>query len=200
MTNPNAPSGLRPVRYKDGSPYNGAVNAYSVAAGYATALYVGDPVTRLATGANAAALNGNPIGTLPLVERAGSADGSLVTGVIVGFEPDPDNLSRIYNPASTARVVYVCDDPSVLFEIQATAAVPAADINLNANFSFAVAGSNATGRSGAQLDAASTGVGATKQLQIVRAVNRTDNDTTLTNPKVEVFINHHTQVNRVAGI
>jgi hypothetical protein len=200
MTNVNAPSGLRPLRYDDGSPYNGAFNVYSVAASYATALYVGDPVVKVAGGSNAAALDGFPIGTLPLVERATAGDAGLITGVIVGFAPDPNNLDRIYNPASTARVVYVADDPSLVFEVQATAAVPAADMGLNANVTYTVAGSNATGRSGVQLDMASTGTGATKQLNIRRAVNKTNNDTTLTVPKVEVVINHHTQVPRVAGI
>jgi hypothetical protein len=47
---------------------------------------------------------------------------------------------------------------------------------------------------------ASTGTGATKQMNILRAINRTDNNTTLTNPKVEVVINNHTQIRRVAGI
>jgi len=200
MTNVNAPSGLRPLRHRDGSPYNGAFSTYAVASTYATALFVGDPVVRVAAGANAAELNGYPIGTLPLVERATAGDGEFVTGVVVGFAPDPNNLGRIFNPASTARVVYVVDDPTVVFEVQATAAVPAADVSLNANFSFATAGSTVTGRSGARLDMASTGTGATKQMNILRAINRTDNDTTLTNPKVEVVINNHTQLNRVAGV
>lgn len=50
MANIDAPFGLRPIRHKSGAPYNGAVNPYYVASTYATALFIGDPVIRVAGG------------------------------------------------------------------------------------------------------------------------------------------------------
>mgnify|MGYP006137790821 CR=1 FL=1 len=47
MANVDRPSGLKPVRHKSGAPYNGAANPYFIPSGYATALYVGDPVVKL---------------------------------------------------------------------------------------------------------------------------------------------------------
>jgi hypothetical protein len=44
MANSNAPTGLTPVRYASGAPYNGAANVYFVPASDSTALYIGDPV------------------------------------------------------------------------------------------------------------------------------------------------------------
>jgi hypothetical protein len=44
MANPTGPFGLRPVRHKNGAPWNGATVPVYCSASYATALYVGDPV------------------------------------------------------------------------------------------------------------------------------------------------------------
>ena len=52
MANSSAPLGFRPVKYRDGKPYQGAVNPYICPASDSTALYVGDPVI-LAGSANA---------------------------------------------------------------------------------------------------------------------------------------------------
>ena len=151
-TNNDTPFGLRPVRYRDGSPYNGAVNPYSIKSDYATALFIGDPVIKVANGSNAAAIGGFPIGTLPEIQKATAGDGNAITGVIVGFAPLPTNLGLQYNTASTERVAYVCDDPNVMFEIQADGSIAAAQVGLNANLIYTHSGSTVTGRSGAELD------------------------------------------------
>ena len=44
MSNPNAPFGLRPVRYLDGRPYAPSINGYTIADSYATAIGTGDLV------------------------------------------------------------------------------------------------------------------------------------------------------------
>jgi len=49
MANTDAPFGLRPIRHRNGAPYNGAFNHYYVASSYATALFVGDPVVKTGT-------------------------------------------------------------------------------------------------------------------------------------------------------
>lgn len=204
MANVDAPFGLKPVRYKSGAPYNGACNPYYIAGDYATALFIGDPVVKVAAGSNTAAVSAPgagsfPIGTLPSINKtaAGDVDGmtKAITGVIVGFAADPDNLTLKHNPASNERIAFVADDPDLEFEIQADGAIPAASMGLNAVLIYTHSGDTTTGLSGAELDTTSDApaADASNQLSIVRAVNREDNDTTLTHAKVIVRINAHTE-------
>lgn len=204
MANVDTPFGLTPVRYKSGAPYNGAANPYYVPASYATALFIGDPVIKVAAGANTTAvsapgLGSFAIGTLPQVNKATAGDTNRITGVIVGIGANPDNLSVNYNPASTEAVIWVADDPFLIFEIQADGAVPAASIGLNANLIYTHTGNTTSGLSGAELNTAAMAADASNQLLIVRAVNREDNDTTLTHAKVEVLINQHTENQGTVG-
>lgn len=206
MANADTPFGLRPIRHRNGAPYNGSFGAYYTAATYGTALYVGDPVIRVAGGSNATALNAPggvfPIGTLPIIEKATVGDGNAITGVIVGFGPDPDGLGRIYNPASTARLVYVADDPDLVFEAQMEGTLTATMVGLNAVLIYTHAGSTSTGRSGAEVDTGTTtapAADASYQLTIRRMVNRSDNEMGL-NAKVEVTINNHTEAHAALGI
>lgn len=198
MANVDSPFGLKPVRHKSGAPYNGAANPYWIDADYGTALFIGDPVIKVAGGSNDAAVKvpgqGDfAIGTLPSIEKAAAGDANRITGVIVGFSPLPNDLTKQYNPASTERVALVCDDPDMVFEIQADGAIPAANMGFNADLVYTHSGSTATGLSGAELDSSTDEADASSQLLILRAVNRVDNDTTLTHCKVEVMINQHTQ-------
>src|SRR5690606_13730279 len=109
------------------------------------------------------------------------------------------DLNKNYNPASTARVAYVCTDPKVVFEVQADGAVPAANMGLNADLVYTHAGNTTTGLSGVELDSSTDDVDASAQLLILSAVNRLDNDTTLTHCKIEVLINQHTESQGTAG-
>lgn len=206
MANIDSPFGLKPVRYRNGAPYTGAVTPMYIDSGYGTALFIGDPVIKVAGGSNTAAVKvpgagSFAIGTLPSVEKATAGDGNRITGVIVGFSPDPANLDRKHNPASTARVAYVCADPNVVFEIQADGAIPAASVGLNAVLIYTHSGSTTTGLSGVELDTTSDvpAADASNQLLILSAVNREDNDTTLTHAKVEVLINQHTESQGTVG-
>jgi hypothetical protein len=107
MPNPNRAFGLKAVRDRSGAPYNGSANAYPVAAGDGTALFIGDPVQ----------LAGSSIGGKPTVQRATAAGGTYILGVVVGFEIDNNTRTLGYRPASTAATVLVADDPELLFEI-----------------------------------------------------------------------------------
>src|SRR3954470_23499873 len=125
MANTNAPTGLRPVRYRSGAPYNGACNTYSVPASDGTALFVGDPVII----AGSADANG-----VPTINRATAAGGAYISGVVVGFEPLRTDLTVLHRAASTLRNVYVADDPSLIFEVQEDAiggALAVTDVGLN---------------------------------------------------------------------
>ena len=49
MANVDTPFGLRPIRHRNGAPYNGAVNPYYLRSDYAVATFIGDPVVKTGT-------------------------------------------------------------------------------------------------------------------------------------------------------
>jgi hypothetical protein len=204
MANADTPFGLRPVRHRSGAPYNGAANPYYKAAGYGTALYVGEVVVKTGTAntarASAPSLGEFNIATLPEIQKTTAGDSSTdaerQTGVVVGFGANPDNLSRVYSPASTEAIVWVCDDPSVVFEAQCPSAIAATQIGLNAILLDTHAGSTVTGLAGVEIDGGdgtAPGADASYQVLILRAVNRTDNETNAVHNKLEVVLNNHTE-------
>ncbi len=207
MANTNAPFGLKPLRYRGGAPYNGAMNPYHVKSDYGTALFIGDPVIKTGT-ANTAALSvpgGGyfDVATLPDIQKATVGDANKITGVIVGFAALPTDLTKQYNPASTERVAFVCDDPNVVFAIQCDGAVNAVDVGQNAVLIYTQNGSTTSGMSGVEMDSGTTtafNTTNTFQLKILRAMNRGDVDSTLIRSKVEVLINNHTEANITLGI
>lgn len=205
MANVDARIGLTPIRHRNGANYNGAVNPYYLPVGYDVAMFVGDPVIKTGTAnttiVDAPSTGQFQVGTLAEINKATAGDGNRITGVIVGFAPNPDNLTLKHNPNKTERVALVCDDPDVIFEIQADGAIPATSIGLNANLIFTHSGEAATGISGVELDTTSDvpDTDATNQLLIMRASNRVGNDTTLTHANVEVMINQHTENQGTVG-
>jgi len=192
MANVDSPFGLRPVRYMSGAPYNGAVNAYATAAGDGTAIYLGDPVIISGTA--------QTIDGVIYQDVDQAATGDVIVGVVVGVKPDTRD-SLIYRAASTQRILYVADDPNLLFEIQEVSggtALTAAAIGLNADFVVA-AGSTTTGQSGVELNNATEATTNTLDLQIVGFQNRTGNEVG-EHAKWLVRINRHQRANQVAGI
>lgn len=192
MPNPDTPSGLRPVRDVSGRPWNGPLRQYSVDAGNATAIMIGDPVKLAGTSQT---INGEVYAD---VVRA--ATGDVVVGVCCAVLPVTQE-STIYRAASTQRIIMVCDDPNALFEIQEASggtALTANDIGLNANFVVA-AGSLATGQSGVELDNSTEAATNTLDLKIVGFVRRADNAIG-ENAKWLVRINRHQYANQVAGV
>lgn len=175
MANVDKPSGFRPVRYMNGTPWNGAVNIYYHSASNATAIYRGDLVQ--ADGTNDEATAKYPSVTAHVAAQEDNV------GVAIGFGDTPNiavrnsNLNSVqYCPASTAMYIAVVDDPNVLFEVQedsdgttltAAAVYGYADV-------LATAGSSTTGRSAMELDRSSIGDSAAT-LQVYRLVDREDN-------------------------
>lgn len=194
MANPDIVRGLVPVSDAYGKPYNGAFREYSVAAGNGTAIYVGDPVTTAAVG-TAQTINGKVM--LDVVQ---AATGDVITGVVVGVQWVTE-ASLPYRAASTQRVLYVCDDPNMLFEIQEASggtALTANDMGLNANFVVG-SGSTTTGNSGVELDNSTEAGTNTLDLKIIGLANRPDNAIG-EHAKWLVRINRHRHVNQIAGI
>lgn len=205
MPNNDTPFGLRPVRHRNGAAYNGAVNYYYVPASDAAALFTGDPVTK--TGASNTAEITAPgaghfqVGTLPEVAVTVPGASNRITGVVVGVCADPDGLGRTYKPASTQAVVAVCDDPDIIFEIQANGTIAPDQMGLNALLVADQGGSTSSGLSGFELDAAAPATTVGFQLNMIRAVNREDNAIGENFGKIEVRINQHSESNSaVAGV
>jgi len=115
MANTDAPFGLKPVRYANGSNYQGQSKAY-FATGATGQIAPGDPVT-LTGSTNTAAFGGHPAGTLQQVSLATAGDGNPLVGVCisVGFVTT-DSLP--YRVTSTDRVIMVADAPDLIFHAQ----------------------------------------------------------------------------------
>lgn len=169
MANVDKPNGFRPVRYLNGAPYNGAFTKYVVPAADGTALFIGDLVKISGTGDTATGLR-------TVVQAAA---GDACTGVVVGFEPTAGSLDTPqYRAASTRRIVYVADDPNILFEAQedgVTDPLEMVDAGLNVNFVVG-SGSTTTGASGMEIDSDTENTTATLPLRLIEAVQRADNE------------------------
>lgn len=189
MANSNAPTGLTPVRYASGAPYNGAANAYFVPATDSTALYIGDPVII----AGSADTDGVPTCGI-------ASAGGQWTGVVVGFRPSATIVANGYRAASTAEYALVADDPDLIYEVQEDAvggALAAVDVGLNADL-VAGSGSATTHRSAWQLDTSTKATTSTLQARIVGFSQRPDN-VIGANAKVLVRNNKSTQVGAVGS-
>ncbi len=200
MANLNMPTGANPVRYVSGAPYNGAVNPYSMnAANDAVATFVGDFVKFAGTS--------QLIGDQTLLDVAQAATGDVMVGAIVAMDPINGAAGAArdalqYRAASTQRVVWVADDPNILFEIQegtGGTVLTANDAGLNANFAVG-SGSTATGRSAMTVNNVGEATTNTLDLRLVEPVNRPDNTVGSDSQKWLVRINRHSYVNQVAGV
>lgn len=218
MANPNTPYGLQPIRRLDGATWNDSLTVYQVPAAYGSAMYIGDPVIKVAGSADANGING--------INLATAGAGNLITGVICGWAgigtfnygagnngPSLFGASgspgNIFRPASTSQVYYalVNDDPEAEFVIQendnsggvAGTPLPLAAVGKNANL-VAGNGSAYTGWSGWMLQA--NGVAATQnfQLNIKGFLQEPDNTPAALYAKVIVSINQHTETVNTAGI
>lgn len=176
MANANRPSGFSPVQYLNGSPWNGQARIYSIAAAYATALYIGDPVKSSGT----ADANGVP--GIVLGATTGALRGVIVgLGSAEGLIANPKNLDITYRPAAaqaTDWYAMVVDNPYVLFEVQENAngtALAATEIGLN---TISVSGTGSGFVSGWMLASATDATPATTatlQLRLMGLVRRQQN-------------------------
>jgi hypothetical protein len=177
MANVNAPSGLSPVQYLNGSPYNGKARMYYIPATDTNAYAIGDPV---ATHSGAADANG-----VSAVTLATAGTGNAIRGVIVSCGgssiyggPGVDTAAPQTKviPATKLHPYYVlvADDPGIIFEVQEYgSAYGAADVGKNANLK---AGTNNGTVSGWTLDdTASSSTGSSVQVRLLGLVQRSNN-------------------------
>lgn len=203
MANTNAAFGLKPVRHVNGSPWNGQASLYYIASGDTVAYYIGDVVKSTNTGDLTSGLSG-----VALYGTRGSTSTSGVTrGVIVGFGTqsgnsgnqaplgaDPSNLGAMFIPATKAQnyYVWVCDDPTVVYEAQ-TNTIASTAFNENTGLLVALAPTAPVVQSATTIDGASATTTSSLPIKIFGAPNRPDNDLTSpgTNAKIYVMLNTH---------
>ncbi len=154
MSNVNAPFGLRPVRHSDGSPWNGQTFRAYISASYAVALYIGDPILW-----STALTEKDTTGKYPTINRSAGTTGVIIRGVITSFEPNPNNLTQQYNPASTARWANICPaTPNTIFQVRDDGGGAPTKVYPGQNGVLTVGGGGSaiTGLSGFQLAAGTT--------------------------------------------
>ena len=208
MAYPDQPFGFTPIRHKTGAPYNGASNPYFFDAAESEGdglWFIGDPVIVDGTSNTALievpGMGTFPPGTLPGVTRATAADGNLLSGVIVAFGADTRD-SSVHRQDVTQRLVWIADDPDLVFIGQVDAALATTAVGSVTNIVLDTSGSTSTGRSGAEVDASIAQGDATKQLLITRFVNDPLNTANAVGNRVEFIITLHTMgiVGGIAGI
>lgn len=201
MANRNAPFGLSPFGYLNGSPWNGQARMYCIPSTDSTNAYaIGDPVV-LAGSADAKGI--------PTVTLATAGYGNAITGVIVGAGgivyggpgANPNNLNTTVVPVTKAQNYYVlvADDPNILFMAQEDSVgnnLAATDVGSNIDL---VAGTNSGYLSGWMIDSSTANTGSTRQLQLMQFVQTPDNAIG-TYGRWVVRINNHSYSAGIAGV
>jgi hypothetical protein len=161
MANIDARGGLQPV-----APTGAGIKTrrYTITANYATALYIHDPVDRVAAGT---------------IERATAGAGNPILGSILGFWKEGTGV-QTYFPASSsgtwyAEVADAVEQEFVAREDGDTSDLALADRGLNADIIFTHAGDTTTGLSGMEIDSSSANTTANQQLRIIDLEDRVDN-------------------------
>lgn len=174
MANPNAPFGLRPVRYLSGAPWNGQTQRVYCSSSYATALFIGDPVVI----SNVTAEKDATAKYLTVNTNAGT-NGLLARAVITSFEPNISNLTQIYRPASQERWAnVVMATPDLVFQIRDDGSGTPAKTwpGANAEMAAGSGGSTVTGKSSFVLDASTPTTTQAFPLHILGLADIPDNE------------------------
>ena len=167
----NAPFGFRPYRHLSGGDAN-RTRQYTIASGYATALYPGDPVKALSDGSIALAAAGDRILGVFRGVQYKAADGSAVFG---------------YWPASTTATdikALVATDPNITFEVM-SGGTPAQTNLFNLADHVVGTGNAYTNTSGAYLDS-SMGTG-NAGFRIIGIVDKPGNSGQYAVLEVQIF-------------
>lgn len=178
MTNSNAPRGAQSFNGIMSTKFDLRINKYVVDASDPTPLFMNDLVKT--TGQSDA--EGTPIVTKI------SSQGDFIVGIVVDFEKDADANLPIYRKANTRRIVHVCDDPFVKFEMQVSGAFTLSDAGKKANIVIG-SGDTTLGLSTSQLDS-TTFTNNDAQIKMLRLVESEDNELG-THAKVECTIFKH---------
>lgn len=175
MANIDAARGLQPV-----SSPNGTTKArlYYCDGAVATAIFIGDPVSRSSDG---------------YVNLVSGGSGVIILGAVVGcYNATLEPIQ--YLPASTAGYLLIADDPRQEFIIQEDGAsddLTLGDAGLNVNLTTGgTGGSTVNGRSGWEIDSDTETTSTNAQLRII-AIHDVENNTTGDYCRWIVMINYH---------
>ena len=193
MANNDAAFGMRPTRMIGGAPYTGGQSRYRIAANYDTNIFQGDMVAQVTGGGVEVHADG---GTVPIV---GVFNGCSYT--------DPTTSEQVfsnYYPASTNAsdiIAFVIDDPNVVYEVQADAAFPVADLFGNFDIVYTSSGSTVTGISGAELEVSTGATTATLPIKAIDISTDPENsDVASANTNVLVVIQNSIFGQKSAGL
>ena len=177
MANQIGPRGLVPSRYLDGSAWNGATNMYCIPSSDGSIYGPGDAV-KSAAGGDA---NG-----IPYMQKAATND--TVRGVIVSVVLAAPNLPSVQGviidnttqaiPATKAKDYYVlvCDDPTIIFEVQDDGNSALTNTACNKNASLTIANPTAPQQNSAtSLSCASVATTQSLNLKIMGLVQKPNN-------------------------
>lgn len=192
MANVDRPTGFRPVKHRNGSPYNGQMTLmYSPNDN----LFLGDLVEAETTGVR------RNDGIYRTVDRLDAA-GDVIVGVVVGWEANPSALENLYHAASSTLAVYIADARDLIMECQSDdATMVLGDVGLNISPTV-TGGSTTTGASNMEINGDTADTTNTLTLRIEAAVDRPDNDTTdsTANQRWYVSVNSSSHANLIAGV
>tara|TARA_R100000234_G_scaffold118997_1_gene100772 strand:+ start:2570 stop:3151 length:582 start_codon:yes stop_codon:yes gene_type:complete len=192
MANTDAAFGMRLVG-RMGGPATNVQNTYRIAANYGTAIFKGDMVAQVTGGGVEVHADG---GTVPIV---GVFNGCRYTDPTTGKE----TFSNFYPASTNASDIeaFVIDDPMAIYEIQADAAFPVADLFGNFDIVYTSSGSTTTGISGAELDVTTGATTAGLPLKAIDISKRvTDDDVSSDATNVLVVIQNHILGQKGAGL
>lgn len=177
MPNLNAPRGLVPVRYLDGSSWNGATNMYYIPSTDGSIYSPGDTVKSVALS------DGNGVMG---IQKAASND--TIRGVVVGFlQSAPYGVSLLAPaldltlqniPATKTKAYYalVVDDPTVIFEVMDDGLSILTGTSVNKNASLTITNPTAPAQNSATvLTTASVNTTQALAWKIMGLVQRDDN-------------------------
>lgn len=203
MANTSRISGLAPVQYLNGSPWNGQAREYYIVSTDTNAYAIGDPVD-FSGGAD-----GNGVQGVTLATAGNNSGANRVLGAIVGTRgtvygaamADPSNLDTIIVPATKTKNYYVmvADDPNIIFQIQeggTGTTLAATEVGLNVDLA---SGANNGYLSGWVLDNAATSTSANFQLKLL-GLSQVRNNAFGQYAKWLVTINLHRLKAGVAGV
>lgn len=209
MANTNAPFGLRPVGHLNGSPYNGAARLYFIDSTDTAGYNVGDLVVETTTTDGMGTPGVTLFGT-----RESAASSGVVRGVIVGFGTlagnsggqgvlgaDAASLDTVQIPATKTKdyYVWVCDDPTVVYEAQ-TDSVAATAFNKCCHFYPGALPSAPVYHSQSYVLGSTANTTATFPIKLIGAPNRADNDVTAAYAKVYCILNTASLAANTAGV
>ena len=192
MANQDAPFGLRYVRNLQGNYNSSGQSRYRITTAdqtNTTSIFQGDIVTQ------------NTAGIVTRIARAdgGSATSDIILGVFNGcFFTDPTTSKPTFSNrwpgnAATDAIAFIYDDPMDVFEIQADAAFPVAD--LFGNFDIVDntgTGSTDSGISFVELDVSTGATTATLPLKALDISGDPENsDVSTANTNVLVTLQNH---------